>query len=254
MLLYRKGLFIIQDCWFDLCNPYPKCDLVRYYQMLEEPHNTRKIRKRFSTLFIDLQRSREEIYAEFSKETKYEIRRAERELWRVEFDDKPTMRQLVNYKSKFDTFAKNKRLKPLNLAKLLSYLREDNLFIGSVYNQQGILVSLHFYYKNGHTARLLNSATFFDIESKTSVGRANRFLHWQEMLHFKNSQYLRYDLGGIYLGNDKSDSRNGVNSFKRSFGGEIENSHNYIVGNSLKGNIIVKVLLRKERNSLGQDF
>ena len=55
------------------------------------------------------------------------------------------------------------------------------------------------------------------------MARANRWAHWQDMLHFKARGFRWFDWGGLFSDEREPDHTN-VNSFKRAFGGApIEN-------------------------------
>ncbi len=63
-------------------------------------------------------------------------------------------------------------------------------------------------------------------EEKNLAGFANRYLHYQDMIYFKELQYTTYDFGGYaYETTDKS--LMGINEFKDSFGGELIAESNY---------------------------
>lgn len=71
---------------------------------------------------------------------------------------------------------------------------------------------------------LLYSASLFRTSDhatdRAAAGRANRFLHWHDMLHFKMSGCATYDPGGIdVFGRSWETAR--IASFKRGFGGFV---------------------------------
>jgi lipid II:glycine glycyltransferase (peptidoglycan interpeptide bridge formation enzyme) len=51
----------------------------------------------------------------------------------------------------------------------------------------------------------------------------NKYLHWKDILLFKQMNLLEYDFGGIDL-----ERVPGISQFKLSFGGRIETVNNYI--------------------------
>jgi lipid II:glycine glycyltransferase (peptidoglycan interpeptide bridge formation enzyme) len=84
---------------------------------------------------------------------------------------------------------------------------------------------------------LLYSASQFrttDQLERARAGRANRWLHWQDMLHFKRSGIERYDWGGIFA-DESSGERAGINQFKREFGGARVTSYNCTLPRNLRG-------------------
>jgi len=58
------------------------------------------------------------------------------------------------------------------------------------------------------------------------VGRANRFLHYEDIRYFKEHGYETYDLGG-YAKDTQDPKLQGINVFKESFGGTIVEQYNY---------------------------
>ena len=54
----------------------------------------------------------------------------------------------------------------------------------------------------------------------------NRWLHWREMLHYRDAGYATYDFGG-------GSSSSSIGRFKLSFGGVIEEGHSVAVEGSL---------------------
>jgi len=74
-------------------------------------------------------------------------------------------------------------------------------------------------------ARLLYSASrrFDDRETARLSGTLNRFLHWHELRAYREEGFKTYDLGGI-----QEDKTNGITQFKMSFGGQIVQEHIYL--------------------------
>jgi len=57
------------------------------------------------------------------------------------------------------------------------------------------------------------------------AGRANRYLHWADIVHFRAHGVHTYDFGGWYEGHDDKE-RLGINEFKEEFGGRVVCEHN----------------------------
>jgi lipid II:glycine glycyltransferase (peptidoglycan interpeptide bridge formation enzyme) len=68
------------------------------------------------------------------------------------------------------------------------------------------------------------------------IGRANRWLHWQDMLRLKQMGLERYDWGGLFE-DDSTPERAGINSFKKHFGGRQERTYDCTVPVTLRGRI-----------------
>jgi lipid II:glycine glycyltransferase (peptidoglycan interpeptide bridge formation enzyme) len=66
------------------------------------------------------------------------------------------------------------------------------------------------------------------------IGRANRLLHWDDILFFKNKKYLIYDVGGISI--DTTDKeKQAINKFKSCFGGDMVKEYKSFIPLSIKG-------------------
>lgn len=213
-----KGLSYSQKWFYDNISFIDSLKIVSYLQTNYRRRKLFFIREKFHTIRIDLTKSIDEIYSDFSKETKYEIRRAERDGVNV----------IYNYNEKnfleiYNAFAESKGLNKITIDKLNSF--KDHLLISaSISNNE--ISSVHLYLCDGEITRLLYSARNTDCRLKNSeIGIANRYLHYRDMIFFKNLNYKTYDLGGIA----KSDNDNliGINKFKKSFGGNIVEMYHY---------------------------
>lgn len=71
----------------------------------------------------------------------------------------------------------------------------------------------------------------------------NKYLHWKDILSFKERGYSRYEWGGI----TDVENPNGIDRFKMEFGGEVQIYYNYIVANSLKGRLYLYLLKWREK-------
>jgi lipid II:glycine glycyltransferase (peptidoglycan interpeptide bridge formation enzyme) len=80
--------------------------------------------------------------------------------------------------------------------------------------------------------RLIRSASLFrefDKRFQQAAGRANRFLHYKDMLCFRSAGIQWYDLGGINLeAENVSPELRQVSDYKRSFGGRVIQEANYL--------------------------
>jgi Pyruvate/2-oxoacid:ferredoxin oxidoreductase gamma subunit len=77
----------------------------------------------------------------------------------------------------------------------------------------------------GHSASHFRFLSDDPIVNRNFIGRANRFLHFQDMIYFKELGFKIYDLGGYKLNTTRVDLLN-VNKFKDGFRGElVEQSH-----------------------------
>ena len=78
---------------------------------------------------------------------------------------------------------------------------------------------------------MLHSASLFRGKAaadRAVVGRANRWLHWRDMLEFKRRGLQRYDWGGMFE-DESVPEQASINSFKREFGGAATRTYNCTV-------------------------
>lgn len=127
----------------------------------------------------------------------------------------------------YNDFAKSKQLNQISNQSLNF---NPVPIIRGVKNDQNQFLAIHVYVvdEKNTIARLLYSATNSELfeENKALIGRANRLLHFNDILFFKNEGFERYDLGG-YAHNTTDNSLKGINKFKAGFGGEVRKVYNY---------------------------
>lgn len=206
--------------------------------------------KPVQTSAIDLTAPLEEISAPISKNTRYKIQRAEREGFTPRLVINPTAEEGSLYAHYYDTFAKHKGLPPCNRAKLRALSTSSALLLSSIADTEGNLLSAHAYVKDDSVGRvrLLYSASHYrsmdDSGERNKVGRANRLLHWYEILTLKNLGFTLYDLGGIPL--DSTDqAKNAIARFKLEFGGRLLVEYSGLLPTTLFGKIILPIARRR---------
>ena len=138
----------------------------------------------------------------------------------------------------------------LHTGELLAYARQNALLITTA-SLDGRELIYHSYVHDATNARCLHSCSDFrnvtDSGERNAYGMANKWLHWQDMLHFKGMGIESYDWGGVY----SFDGTNGVDNFKLSFGGEPRRYYNEIVLCSLRGRAL-KTMADCARKALGR--
>jgi len=178
----------------------------------------------FYTIDIDLNIEEKELLANCKKNTRYEINRARRE--GVKFQIGNDIDEFVKF---YNEFAIAKNMAQISNSDL--NLFSSKLYITQAIYQEEILV-MHTYLFDDEIKRvcLLNSASLFrncnDPKKHQMIGRANRFLHFEDMLYFKKRGVKVYDFGG-YAVDDINEEREKINKFKKGFGGEVVKLPNY---------------------------
>ena len=218
-----------------------------FFQQTTERH---PLFKPVQTSAIDLTAPLDEISAPISKNTRYKIQRAEREGFTPRITQAPSIEEASLYAHYYDTFAQHKGLPPCNRAKLKALCSTSALLLSSISDNDGNLLSAHAYVKDEELGRvrLLYSASHYramaDSGERNKIGRANRLLHWFEILTLKNLGFKLYDLGGIPL--DSSDeAKNAIARFKLEFGGKPLVEYSGFIPTNLIGKVLLPLVRRR---------
>lgn len=247
MLIARRSLwgFRVLDAYFgDYWSlPLPKGDIVFGVQA---PRNGPGASP-FHTLHIDLTLSVEGLLAGVGRNNRYKLNRAEqRDGILPEFDDRPSDASIAAFVEYYDIFARQRQLPRCNRARLVALGDVDGVTLTRARDQEGHILGEHAYVVDGHRARLLYSASFFRDETvsgdRSRLGRANRFLHFREFIHFKDRGFSVFDFGGLALSNNPE--RASIDAFKLSFGGRHVTEYNAWIGRSTMGRLALKLLDR----------
>ncbi len=192
----------------------------------------------FLSLVADLSAEENVIAQRFDETCRYQIRRAEaKDALQVETMRDPE-RRLDDFVAFFNAFANQKSLAAADPEWLRAACRSRQLALTCASGNGEALV-WHAYVLSGSTAMLLHSGSRFrnrDGAYRSLVGRANRLLHWKDMLWFRKLGMTRYDWGGLFE-DESTPERAGINRFKKSFGGELARSYDCAVPMTLRGRI-----------------
>jgi hypothetical protein len=216
--IFRFSTFHFTERPFFSFNPFLKfaqCkDIKQYWWLFRIP---------FFTKEIDLTKPSNEILNDFDKNTRYETLRAEKEISTIIITNatKSMFLDIVNRSPSH----KNR----ININDIKIY---KDFICFTACTLDGIPIIIHSYLIDDATkrCRLLHSVSLSDtIEDKSiraMYGRANRFLHYKDILHFKDMGIITYDLGG-YAFNTTDNKLVGINKFKDGFGGVLVEQSNY---------------------------
>lgn len=227
MLLWKSYGLKIAELWFDERLPTGfSPDIIRYHQALSPRTDGASD---FFTLVTDLSQEADALMAGLQKESRYEVRRAQEKddlALKVWDGDKAFLAAFVDF---YQEFATQKGLIKLDPNPLNRMSLAGRLDISRVESADGEPLVYHAYYTPSDRVRLLHSASRFRSSSdsgfRARVGRANRWLHWQDLLRFKAEGRSWYDWGGWYEGQSDQDLLR-INQFKESFGGEVLHTYN----------------------------
>ena len=237
MIRIKGSAAIYGEVWYDEEPPRNSgVDIIRYRCRHAAIANARS--SPFLSLVTDLTPEAGTIVEQFSKDCRYKVRRADtKDELATEFILDPENR-LDEFRTFFDTFARQKGHEPCDPQWLRAACKARQLVLTTAF-QNGEALVWHAYVMSGKSTWLQYTGSCFrDRESdyRALVGRANRWLHWQDMLQFKALGMTRYDWGGMFE-EESAPDRAGINEFKRSFGGKISHTYDCTVPVTLRGRI-----------------
>ncbi|MDR0231291.1 MAG: hypothetical protein LBI82_04150 [Dysgonamonadaceae bacterium] len=261
MIYYLKNRFLhTAEIWYNSAErPINKVDRL-CYQYVEKKSKKMFFLRELFTILLDLSKSENELFSEIKKNTKYEINRAKNKdnvicgnLLEIGYVDNSSIDKFVDF---YNDFAQSKKRGKINVSDLQQFINMKNFCIRYVQKDDEI-IAMHSYVVSDNIARLFHSCSLFrkndDSEYRSMVGRANRLLHWDDILYFKNGGLSTYDLGG-WCGDQTNAEQLLINQFKESFGGKKKKEYSYIIPVSFLGlisviNIVLRQLIQKKQKS-----
>lgn len=170
-----------------------------------------------TTLQIDLSQSEEEILANMRKNTRYSIRRAEREGVKTEVSKKLSDIDLL-YKLQMETYERHKFVpfsKEFFSKHFRAFLADDQIvLIKAVYKNKALAIGMFVFY--GDTAIYHYSGS----SSKYAKIPASYAMLWRAIKEAKKRSGKIFDLWGIAPTDDSRHRFAGVTLFKKGFGGK----------------------------------
>ncbi len=181
--------------------------------------------KEFITIVNDIDKSDEDISLDFNKNVRYEIRRAIKEGVECAFICNSTNasisdRLLDEMNEQYILMYKSKGIKANSIKEKLLKYRDYGILGVSFAKINGNPVVWHIYYFGQGISRLMYSFSVFrdsdSSEERNAIGRANRYLHYYDMLQLRDKYGVtEYDWGGC----GSSEEVKFISDFKRGFGG-----------------------------------
>jgi lipid II:glycine glycyltransferase (peptidoglycan interpeptide bridge formation enzyme) len=237
----------ISEIWYNAQEDFENKSDVIIYKYVHKKKDKMSSFEDLFTIMVDLAPDEKDLFSRLSKTTKYQINRA-REKDKVlcftflekEEKNEEKIKKYIEY---FNEFARSKKRPELTFAKLEKYYNNGALCIRCAADQdQSIIYTMHAYIVSDNTARLHQSASHFrnsgEADLKSLIARANRRLHWDDILYFKSTGLKNYDFGGWYGGKTDAEKLS-INQFKESFGGTIKQEYSYIVPGTLIGRLAI---------------
>lgn len=183
-------------------------------------------REQKHTKFISLLGTEDDIFDQIGKNTKPKIKRALSE-GGLRFS---TIEKPEEVRDLYNEFARGKGRPPLDERTFRAYWPK---MLATKISTDGEALVMHAFLVDEGLKRAnhLYSASLFrstdDGDRRSLIGRANRALHYLNMLSFKDRGIVTYDLGGYALGTQDPELQE-VNEFKDSFGGQLVEESNYV--------------------------
>ena len=231
-----------------------RCDLCVFHGMPDMMNGRQRLIAEQKTLMTDLTLSADEIFNGFQQTYKQHIRRSQRE--GIQFI-KYTSQEICNEPALLDEFAQyfmqmyesKNMVSKLDKEELLAYA-ENNMLVVTCARDKNCTLVYHSYIYDKDNARAQYSCSLFrnqeDKEIEKEIGRANKFLNWNDILLFKEMGVSKFDWGGIHSFSEP----NGIDMFKMSFGGYPATYYNITIPCSLKG--FIYVFLKRIKNKVFQ--
>ncbi|MDP9332391.1 MAG: GNAT family N-acetyltransferase [Actinomycetota bacterium] len=245
MIVRQTRFYRLAEFFFDEESQRPDVDVIEHFQR-SRPIPGARCRDSY-THHLDLTQDPQTLFSAFSPTCQYQIRRAERdelkeEAWMSARDDLAD-----DFIAFFNRWARGKGLPPAPAERLRALTKAGVLDLSTVTRHDDTLV-WHAYLRAGNRARLLHSASLFrehnDTAAPNMIGRANRYLHWHDLLRYKDAGIALFDFGGWY-GKDE-DERLRISAFHESFGGRVVPEFHCAVPTSTRGRMVM--FARRLRN------
>lgn len=145
----------------------------------------------------------------------------------------------------YDAFAATKNLGKVFRPRLLLLAGQKQLVLTHVAFTDGMVLGWHAYLRTAERAVLLYSASHFrqlkDDPRSREIMRANRLLHWNDMIAFRQLGIRLYDMGGLDA-TGRSEETKKIAQFKMAFGGTVEPVYSYTIPVSFAGAAACRVL------------
>jgi hypothetical protein len=223
MIIYHSRFLKRGEVWFDNPATSEPVDWIIYRQR-SQPADKGKWRP-FYTRVIDLTQPPEAVLAQMDGFTAADIKKAAKKdqtfCQIINARDPVGLREFADF---YDRFAAIKHLGAADRPWLECTAQAGNLDIWAADTPTGERQAYHVFYREEARVRSLHAASFYaqasSKEAQRKIGRANRLLIWESMLHYQAAGLKTFDLGGWYNGSTDS-ALLGINKFKQGFGGKV---------------------------------
>lgn len=198
------------------------------------------------TVMIDLKKSDDELLANMRRQTRYEVRRADKLSIKVENSNSEELFKEF-HKIQVAT-AKRQKFIPPDLKTLLAERESLNSTIYVAKTEDGQPIAYGLIIKEGKEGDYYEAAST-DLNRKLPGAYA---LLWQVIKDLKKEGYERFNLWGIAPANQPNHRYAGVTTFKTGFGGEIIEyvpAHDLVISKiKYLKNLAVETVRKKKRH------
>jgi Acetyltransferase (GNAT) domain len=248
VIAFRRRGITIGEAYFDAvgadARSLGRVDLMRVVGAFSPP-SERGSRERH-TLVIDLAADEDRLLEEMSKDTRSKIRRAmQKDPLEVAAAEDPSGAAVDEFADFYDRFAALQSVSGAFRPRLHALARQGNLVLTAVRGQDGEALVQHAYVAARGRSYMLYSGSMLaqsaDSGTRNLIGRANRYLHWHDIRHFKERGFQLYDFGGLDV-TERSEKTAGIARFKRGFGGDVRAVYSSTSPRSLLGSVVHRIL------------
>lgn len=225
MVWYARKFYglTVHDNWFSVrAGLLNRIFIHSYNHVREEKWQPLLIREANYTVELDLTKSKEKILEDFSRTVKAQVRKSEEDGVICYFDN-----DIPKFVKFFNEFAQGKGLSPETNERIASF---GNALRISYAVLDGQILAAHTYVFDPEQkiVRQMHSASkrFDENFDRNKIGRANKYLHYRDMLSFKEQGIEVYDFGG-YTPVNSTEVIQSLLQFKLDFGGVKKVSSNY---------------------------
>jgi FemAB family len=244
VIAFRRRGITIGEAYFD---PAPervdRVDLMRVVGAFSPPDEGSR---QLHTLVLDLSADEDAIFEQMSKDTRSKVRRAmQKDPLTVGALPEPSAGEVDEFADFYDRFASAQSVSLAFRPRLHALAERGNLVITVVRGEDGADLVRHAYVAARGRGFMLYSGSVLDQSGDSGVrnliGRANRYLHWHDIRHFKERGFELYDFGGLDV-TGRSEKTAGIARFKQGFGGEVRPVYSSTSARSALGAVVKRVL------------
>lgn len=238
---YKRFIFKTKEIWF---SDYP-FDIIDYDRIIFRDCKNKVdykgfTRNEFSTLTIDLTQDLDTIWKNMNEYCRKKINRA----------IKKNVTLKINQKfEEFDKIQKSfRKTKGLGSGENINIMkRYGTLFIAEL---EGEVLCGVFYLEDKNNIRGWYAASKrleVDKEKQKIIGDAHRLIYWEAIKYAKAKGIKLFDFGGYYTAEKIDPQMEGINEFKRLFGGKLVTHYIYYKYYSIFYKIALKFYNLKQK-------